>query len=307
MTELQLTDALQQLNTLSASDLNRYKQAITEGGQTGFAYYFPHLLSYNKSDRSAVLLVEDEGSLCVFRWSAGDSRARLDIMLPPLPLNINVLQRCLERANDFNGDTSARVLKIDAKDADDIASMTQLRVKERKSQYLYSPQAFADISGGKFRTVRRMVNKVEALGDVQVSPYSAHHSDACLALLNRWSEYHRSTYGTMGGVGTSKRVIELANSLAEPDMLGEVILINNELVGFAFGGEIRPGYAAFSEAKCDVSIQGLSYFQRYSFMSKLTQFEQINDGPDVGRKGLAQLKNSLRPIGMHTEYRGKQV
>jgi hypothetical protein len=306
MKELELTGALDGLKIVDVADLARYKRAIADGEQMGFAYYFPGLLSYNRPGRCAVLLIEDEGSVCVFRWTAGNDKAKLDIHVAPAPMNTKVLQRCLERANDFNHDTGARVLKLDAKDADIVASLPELRVKARKSQYLYAPDAFADISGRRYRTVRRNVTKIQAMDKLEVLPFVTAHTEACLELLQKWRKHHRTTHGTMGGVGTSRRILELATKFELPDMHGEVMFIDDKLVSYGFGGEIRPGYAAFLEAKCDFDIQGLSFYQRYSFISRLKHYKLVNDGPDVGRAGLAQLKNSLRPVGMHTEYRAIQ-
>ena len=98
----------------------------------------------------------------------------------------------------------------------------------------------------------------------------------------------------------------MAGVLPEGVLRGEVVLLDGTLSAFAFGGEIRPGVGCFFEAKCDPGISGLSYFQRYSFLSKLTEFELVNDGTDVGRPGLRQLKTSLRPHEMHTEHRATQ-
>ncbi len=60
------------------------------------------------------------------------------------------------------------------------------------------------------------------------------------------------------------------------------------------------------EAKSDTSVRGLSYFQRHSLLSKLRDFDLVNDGSDAGRPGLRQLKNNFRPVEMHVEYRGTQ-
>ncbi|HSC16919.1 MAG TPA: hypothetical protein VLI71_17450 [Gammaproteobacteria bacterium] len=60
------------------------------------------------------------------------------------------------------------------------------------------------------------------------------------------------------------------------------------------------------ETKSDPEVRGLGYFSRLRFISKLEQFVLVNDGSDVGRAGLRQLKDSFRPIEMHAEYRGFQ-
>ncbi len=306
MKNLPLDGALGGLKVADISDLARYKQAVADGRQIGFGYYFPYVLTYNRPGRSAALLVEDGGSVCVFRWKMRDTGARLDVLIAPAPMSPGVLRRCLERANDFNGDKSAKVLKIDAKDIDLCASLPGLRVTARKSQYLYSPGAFGDLAGKKYRTLRRNVAKVQALDALEVCSYSPNYREACLELLRKWREHHQDRHGTQGGVGATRRIIDMADALDRPDMFGQVIEVAGRLVAFAFGGEIRPGCGAFVEAKCDYEMPGLSYYQRYCFMSNLEGFNLLNDGPDVGRDGLAQLKNSLRPVGLHTEYRATQ-
>lgn len=299
----ELKGALKGLKYVDVSDLENYKLAVTNGKQIGFAYYFAGLLTQNKTGRKALLLYEDDGSLCVFRWVLNNSKPKLDIQIAPTPMNPNVLTRCFQRANDFNGDTTARLLKVDEKDLGVLSELPNIQVKKRKSQYLYAPGNFGNLSGGKFRTVRRYVSKIKSMENVEVHPYSKIYLDSCLNLLGKWGERHKQMHGTFGGFGTTRRLIQLADKIDHPDLIGEVVLIDKKLVGFAFGGEIRPGVAAFLDVKSDFEIRGLSYFQRYSFISKLNQYSIVNDGPDIGRQGLALLKNNLRPVGMHQEYR----
>ncbi len=307
MNSIELTGALQGLRALDATDLDRYKQSVDAGQQVGFAYYFPSLLTKRQPGKCEILVEEDHDSLCLYRWSNKDGARRLDLLFAPMPMDLAVLQRCLERANDFNGSRKARILKIDEKDTGVVAEMPQLSVRKRRSQYLYDPGSFQEISGRKYRTVRRNVSRVEALGDVRAEPYTPEHYEECFSLLKSWRAHHRATHGTLGGYGTSRRLLQLAGSLRAPDMIGEVLFVDNKVAAFAFGGEIRPGVGAFLEAKSDPNINGLSYYQRYSFLRKQNQFTFINDGSDAGREGLRQLKDSLRPIGMHTEFSGKQA
>ena len=162
------------------------------------------------------------------------------------------------------------------------------------------------LAGNRFHTVRRNVAMVERLPDVQVLPYSAAHAPACRALLESWSGRYRETHGDGGGAATSARILELAERFAAPDLAGDVVLIGGRLAAFTFGGEIRRGIGCVFETKSDPEVRGLGYFSRLRFISKLERFVLVNDGSDVGRAGLRQLKDSFRPIEMHAEYRGFQ-
>lgn len=306
MADIDYTGALAGLRPLEVADLQLYKEAVAASGQVGFAYYFPGLLAKQRPGRTQILTATDNGSLCLYRWNNKDGKPRLDVLFAPLPFDPLVLQRCIERANDFNGDRRARILKIDEKDSGLIAEASQLNVRQRRPQYLYDPDSFGDLAGRKFRTVRRNVNRVEERDDITVRPYSNDCYEGCFDLLKRWRKHHRETHGTLGGFGTSKRLLDIAGKLPERDLCGEVISIDDEIIAFGFGGEIRPGIGAFLEAKSDPAITGLSYFQRYSFLRKQTHFDVINDGSDTGRAGLRQLKQSLRPASMHLEFSGAQ-
>jgi len=305
MTEPTLSGPLEGLKAMEIGDLARYKAAVEAGQQMGWGYYFPYLLSRNRAGRSAVLLGEDEGSICVFLWQLRDSVPHLDVYLAPTPMSVPVLRRCIERANDFNGDRSARVMRIDDKDVGAVAA-ANLNVKQQKMQYVFAPSVYKDLGGSKYKTVRRNVALVEQLPDVEVMQYSAAHSEACHALLREWRDAHRDAHGTAGGVGTSRRAIDLAGTLPDIDLRGEVVFLDGRLSAFAFGGEIRPGLACSFERKCDTAVRGLSYFHLRSFLQSLHEFALVNDGSDTGRAGLHQLKESFRPVEMHAEYRGRQ-
>ena len=230
---------------------------------------------------------------------------RLDVYVAPSPMSAPALKRCIERANDFNRDYSARVMRIDARDADAVAA-AGIDVDPRKQQYLFAPRQYDELSGKTRYTVRRNVQLIERRSDVEIRPYSPAYRDECHRLLTTWKQSHRRMHDTQGGVGTSRQAIDLAGQLPDEVLCGELVFIDGKLAAFAFGGEIRPGLAAFFERKCDGTIRGLSYFQMRSFLQRLRDFSLVNDGSDAGRAGLRQLKDSFRPIDMHVEYRGRQ-
>jgi hypothetical protein len=298
--------ALDGLKLLEISDLARYKDAVEAGRQVGWGYYFPYLYSKHRLERRAVLLGYDEGSACVFLWRGRRGKELLELCVPPTPMDGGVLRRCLERMNEFNGHRTGRVLRIDAKDAAAVSKVLGMRVKQRRVQYLYAPQSYASLAGNRFHTVRRNSAMVERLPDVQVTPYSVEHAAACRALLESWSGRYRALHGDGGGAATSARILELAERFAAPDLAGEIVLIGGRLAAFTFGGEIRRGIGCVFETKSDPDVRGLGYFSRLKFISKLERFVLVNDGSDVGRAGLRQLKDSFRPIEMHAEYRGFQ-
>ena len=301
-----LTGALAGLKVLTVEDRTRYRAAIEESAPMGWGYYFAHLLVQNKPGQSTMLIGEDRDSLCVFRWKMKKGEPHLDLYLPPIPFDPDALRRCLERANDFNLDRSAEVVRVDSKEAAALEKEGDLRVRPRREQYLFAPKQYQRLAGNNFSTIRRNVVSVERLKSVEVLSFSAQHAEACHRLLEQWSQSHREAHGTAGGTGISKRTIELAVGLSGDELCGEVVLIEGKLVGFAFGGQLRPGLGCSFERKCDTAVRGLSYYQFRSLLLRLGNYDLVNDGSDAGRAGLRQLKESFRPVQMHTECRGRQ-
>ena len=298
MSSMSGSSATQDLREIDLTDLARFKAAVTAGEKLGWAYYLPYLLSKRKPGREAVLIGSENDTLCLYQWTADDDGEHLDLLFPPLPFDATAMRRALERCNDHNGDRSARVMRIDEKDAPAVEATGGLRVKQRRSQYLFAPSTYVDLGGRRLRTVRRHVALFDEIPDVRVVPYTSDHEDACRALLKQWKREHRAAHGTAGGAGTTTRTITLAG--------GELIHVGERLVSFAFGGEIRPGVACFLDAKADASVPGLTYAHRRSFMLALSGVELVNDGSDTGREGLRQLKDSFRPVAMHAEFRASQ-
>jgi hypothetical protein len=293
------------LRTFALDDLPRYREATIAAQVMGWAYYAPYLLSKDKQGRSAVLIDEDDGILCLYQWQAKDDGARLDLTFPPLPMDAAVLRRALERCHDYNGDTSARIMRIDERDVAAVQQATDLEVRERRTQYVFSPATYTDLAGRRLRTLRRQIALFDALEQTEFVDFDRTHIDACRGLLRRWKRMHREAHGTAGGTAATRRALELAGRMEGRDLFGELVYFEGRLVGFAFGGEIRPGLACFFDAKSDAAVPGLSYAHRLHFLRRFDESTLINDGSDARRPGLRQLKHSFRPVSMHLESRGR--
>jgi hypothetical protein len=299
-------NAITALKAVSPSDYAHYADALEDSQPKGSSYYLPGLLAYHRPGRREILLDHDEGSICIYRWESNKGATHLDIYLAPTPMNTSVLRRCIERANDYNQDTTARILRIDEDDASTVASLG-LRVRKRREQYLYSPKKYTDLAGKELYTVRRNCATIGKLDSVRLEPYTPAYAKECHSLLNRWRSEHKKRHGTAGGYGSSRRIIDLAGKLPEHALTGQLVLIDDKVVAFSFGGHIHSGIACSFERKCENHYSGLTYYQLRNFLLHLTDYPIVNDGSDAGRNGLKQLKDSFRPVKMHAEYRAYQI
>lgn len=300
------TDVPDGLTLLRDSDRARFVAAVEAGRQRGWGYFLPYLLSLNRPGKSAVFIGAESGSLSLFRWRRAAGRTRMDLCFPPIPMNSSCLDRAIERVNAFNGDRSARILRIDEHDAAALSDRPDLQLKPRRRQYLFAPSSYEDLGGRKLRTLRRHVAAIDALPGIRTATMTSQHIDGCRELLRKWSMQHRRRHGTAGGVVTSRLVLDSMVGAESAHLRSQVVLHENRVVAFCLGGPIRDGLACFLEAKCDPAIRGLSYYQRYRFLLHLREFAEVNDGSDAGRAGLRQIKESFRPVDMHVEYRAHQ-
>ncbi|GAB6043523.1 hypothetical protein [Endothiovibrio diazotrophicus] len=293
------------LQPLRVEEMAAHKHALEAGGQWASAFYYPFLLSVDRSPKRSVVWSGEPGGRALFVLSGG-KHPRLDLFAPPLPADPASLARALELANDYNGDRSARVYWIDQQDLSAVREVAGLRERFREEEYLYRPADYADLSGGAFRTLRRNLSRVEALDGLAVAPFRAEDSTDCLALLDEWERGQGRKYASLRDRGYNRACIELAPQLPDTDLRGEVIRIDGQLRAFAFGGELRAGLGVFFIAKADPQVRGLSYFQRYHFLSAMAECPLVNDSSDMGSEGLRQLKRSLRPAAMHALYNARQ-
>ena len=86
-------------------------------------------------------------------------------------------------------------------------------------------------------------------------------------------------------------------------MRGEVVLIEEKLVGFSFGGQITPNMECIFIAISDHDIASLGYTLRHSFVSDGPQKKLFNDGVDGGNAGIREVKLVFCPVEINYLYR----
>ena len=298
--------AAPEMRRLGLADLQRFKEAFAAADKRVWCYYFPFLLCYSRSPSRSILWMQERGSLAVF-LARGAQRPRLDVLFPPIPMQGEALRACVDIVNEWNGDRSGRILWVDKADAAAIWRAGGWAVRLKEEEYVYSPGELSGLGGGRWRTVRRNVERVARLPGLQIRDYRADDAETCRQLLARWEVTQGRRHTRVLDRGYTLACLELAPCLRVPNLVGEVILVDGKVVGFAFGGEMRRGMASFFIAKADTSVRGLSYFQRWHFLERLREYEEVNDASDLGHPGLAQFKKSLRPVGMVAVFSAEQT
>ncbi len=299
---------LRDLRPLQLTDLPRFKQAIADGEQQGWSYFFPYLLFVRLGSQSSRMIwVEDEGSICLFKHQYGRKK-RLDLIFPPFPYQEPVLLRALERVNDFNQAFSSWVYFIDEKDMPMVQAVKIFRVSKRNPQYLFSPRELANLSGSGFRNLRRNINTAQRQAEIHIQPYSPKHATQCRQLLAYWENRKENKPRDLAYQNRYALNAFLFAPQMEPQNLhGHVFIVNEQVRAFTFGGEIRPDIGCLLLAIADPLVTCLSYLVRQHFFANMQKCRVVNDGTDGGENGLKEMKQRFRPCGLHTVFQAKQV
>ena len=157
-------------------------------------------------------------------------------------------------------------------------------------EFIYDPKNFLDLSGGKWKKVRKNINwvKKKINEDIQFSPYI--ENDKLNHFLDLW--FHKNRDVVFYDPEVMVNYVYHGNN--------RLFLIGNEsgrLYGICIWDE-NYKYINFRFCLVDPNIKGLSDFCRvkfYIFMAHETN-KLVNDGGSLGNQGLYEYKKYLNPI-----------
>lgn len=307
LTSIVNLSALEGLRPISLNDIQDYKSRLTAGQHKAWCYFFPFLYLFSQSQSRTILISEDSGSLCLYMLRESSAKEpRLHLYFPPLPMNVSVLKRCLQRIHEFRRVKQAAILWIDGHHKESLSGVSGLTIKYRESEYLYDPKNFNDLSGGKFRKLRQNINKVKQLNNLEIRSYTTSDEKACRQLLKNWRNEQGERYEGNADSSYVKYCLKMADLFSTADLYGKVFSLQGKICSFGFVGETYPGMGNLFIGKSDHRIQGLNYFMQYEMIRSMQSYSLLNNASDMGYAGLKFAKEHLRPVAMHKVYKAKQ-
>lgn len=298
---LELTGALSGLRRLEFTDLELYKSAINRVERICWQQYFPFLY-FRYED---LFIAEIENSVCIFLLlKQKDKEAKLCLFFLPIPMNNLALELCLERIRTFNKSKKAVVYWVDEEDISKLGDFgNAVRVIPLEREYIYDPKIYHSLSGGEKRVLRKSVNKVISLNDLEVRAFENRDIIDCLALMDEWAFIQKDKYdGQVSARGYARRCVQGSAIFDKKELFGRVILIDGKIRSVGFAGEIRKGLANLFIAYSDHKISGLNMFMNYSLLLELKDYEFVNSAYAM-TPGLKFAKQSLCPVSTHGMYR----
>ena len=295
------------LRTLHVDDLDIFKESAQKADKSGWIYYFPFLYFWSLSNSRELLIGEQNGSIKLFllRDLNRDKKPKLELFIPPLPFNESVLESALDTLYRYDKKYKAKILWVDRDDLKKIKSspiFNDILFNFKEQEYIYNPQIYNNISGSKFRHIRRGINKIKTLKDVEVIDYLSKYQEECLNLLETWGSEQSSKYLKVWDLTYTKMCLKSAPLFDKKDLFGLVIKVNKEIKSFAFSGEMTNRSGNLFISKSDPNINGLNVYMQYLMLKKMQNLEFLNAASDMGYEGLRFNKQSFRPVKMLNMY-----
>jgi hypothetical protein len=304
---LKIQKLLNDLQTLSLEHQSEFLAAVEMSHQTSWLYYFPFLFCFSLARSRTILWEWVDESICIYFLRERDQGLRLDLYLPPFPFTTDALKTAEERVNWFNSAKSCRIIWLEEAQRS-LVEPEGYKVEFQEDEFIYDTKLVAAASGSQFYRLRQRTSRARRIPHLQIRNYRAGDRDACRALLSRWRRHLVKDKGVdVGGFSYTRSALEHASLFKDNILKGEVIIVDDELRAFTFGGKINSSYGSIFITISDHAFDGLGYIQRQSFIKDNQDFRFYNDSSDTGRKGILNLKDAFRPVAKNKLYRARQL
>lgn len=266
-----------------------------------------------------------EDTFCFFLLTNGD----ISMLLPPIGLKENVIKaipscfELMEKNNSSSINTKIEYVDEslvsdfvnDLEEDTEIFDMLEGYVVERALvDYIYESSDLIGLKGNSYSTKRNEINKFRRIHANHVLEVLdiKQHASGIMSLLNKWisdrMKYLPSdqTEVFLDGIYSERSAVKrMLSSYCELNLIGLVILVEGQIIGFSVGEKINNNTASVIIEKTDFDTLGCAQYIFREFAKVLYekyQVTRINVGDDMGFENLKKVKMSYRPSLMIPKY-----
>lgn len=286
---------------LRDADRDDLVEAWLSLGKTSWCYYWPFLRCYDTPNRQ-VLWRKFGDNWCLFVARATQEGHQLNLLFPPLgPASEEALPECLKLLRAANSRPRAKIMWVDEEDAEGLRNLRGVKLKPKGEEYWYRPEEVLELTGRRFRTVRRQIARLKQ-HQLAVRPYTAADLPTCLALLEEWCDTQGTRYLRVLDREYTEAALRRYDRFTREELFGGVVTVDDQVRAFFLGGSQSPDVGQAFVLKADVTIPGLSYWAKRELLRWLGDHAWVNDAGDLRSEGLRQFKRSFRPAALRPIY-----
>jgi len=219
-----------------------------------------------------------------------------------MPMQQDVLERCIERIKAFQHGGSASLFRVDADDAAMLRDRQQTRIVACPQEYIYAPAWYDDLSGGAKEHLRRELKKLQQQQAIEVLDYCSEFAGECKDMLKQWARLQQEKYQSILYGPLTHAFLDHYPQFSRTDLFGKVIRVDGVIRSFGFAGEIRRQMGNVTIAYSDLRIRGLNRMLWIELLRAMKHLDYANGSHAGDTPGLAFAKQSLGPALMFQPY-----
>ncbi|MGD8985408.1 MAG: phosphatidylglycerol lysyltransferase domain-containing protein [Desulfobacteraceae bacterium] len=208
-----------------------------------------------------------------------------------------VTRMLLKWLREEKGELSARIERADQRLVSELEGATDFLLEPLRDQfdYVYRSDDLIRLAGRKYHAKRNHINKFRRLHPFTYVHFANEHLKPCLELVDSWCEWRRCEED-LNLVGEWDAVREALTHFKALEIVGGLILIEDQVKAFALGELLNDEIATVHIEKADPEIQGLYAVINQQFCENCwPDVPFVNREQDLGEPGLRKAKLSYYP------------
>jgi hypothetical protein len=208
-----------------------------------------------------------------------------------------VTRMLLKWLQEEKGELSARIERADQRLVSELEGATDFLLEPLRDQfdYVYRSDDLIRLAGRKYHAKRNHINKFRRLHPFTYVHFANEHLKPCLELVDSWCEWRRCEED-LNLVGEWDAVREALTHFKALEIVGGLILIEDQVKAFALGELLNDEIATVHIEKADPEIQGLYAVINQQFCENCwPDVPFVNREQDLGEPGLRKAKLSYYP------------
>ncbi|MGD9031268.1 MAG: phosphatidylglycerol lysyltransferase domain-containing protein [Desulfobacteraceae bacterium] len=202
------------------------------------------------------------------------------------------------------GEASARIERADQRLVSELEGAIDFLVEPTRDQfdYVYRSEDLIKLAGRKYHAKRNHINKSRRLHPFTYVPLTNEHLEPCLELADSWCEWRRCEED-LNLVGEWDAVREALTHFEALQIVGGVILVEDQVKAFALGELLNDKMATVHIEKADPEIPGLYAVINQQFCENCwSDVPFVNREQDLGEPGLRKAKLSYYPDHLEEKF-----
>jgi hypothetical protein len=220
------------------------------------------------------------------------------------PSRTQVTRMLLNWLWEKKGELSARIERADQRIVSEIGDEEDLLIEPAREHfdYVYRSEDLIRLAGRKYHAKRNHINKFRRSHAFTYVPFANEYLKACLELTDSWCEWRRCEED-LNLVGEWEAVRQALTHFEALEIVGGVILIEDQVKAFALGELLNDEMATVHIEKADPQIPGLYAVINQQFCeNNWSDVPFVNREQDLGEPGLRKAKLSYNPDHLKEKF-----